>query len=55
MTGLHRLVLGVFGALAAVVAAPALAAYICHPDPSGTRRPLGAGRAPRVCRARDRA
>jgi hypothetical protein len=38
MTGFHRLALAVPGALAAIVAAPALAAYICHPDPAGTRR-----------------
>jgi hypothetical protein len=47
MTGFHRLVLAVFGALAAVVAAPALAAYICHPDPAGTRRLTLAGPAER--------
>jgi hypothetical protein len=47
MTGLHRLVLGVFGALAAVVAGPAIAAYICHPDPAGTRRLTLAGPADR--------
>jgi hypothetical protein len=47
MTGLHRLVLAGFGALAAAVAAPALAAYICHPDPAGTRRLTLAGPAGR--------
>ena len=47
MSGLHRLVLAVSGALAAIVAAPALAAYICHPDPAGTRRLILAGSAER--------
>src|SRR5215813_6975548 len=47
MNGTHRLVFAVCGALAAVVAAPALAAYICHPDPAGTRRLALAGPAER--------
>jgi len=47
MNGTHRLVLAVCGAVAAVVAAPALAAYICHPDPAGTRRLTLAGPAER--------
>jgi hypothetical protein len=37
MTSRHRLVLAASTALAAIVAAPTFAAYICHPDPSGTR------------------
>ena len=37
MTGSRRFVVAASAALAAVLAAPALAAYICHPDPPGTR------------------
>src|SRR5262245_31407546 len=37
MTSSRRLVLAAAAALAAIVAAPSLAAYICHPDPAGTR------------------
>jgi hypothetical protein len=43
MTRSRRYVVAASAALAAIVAAPSLAAYICHPDPRGTRRLTVAG------------
>src|SRR4051794_22325190 len=37
MTSSRRFAAAAAAALAAVLAAPALAAYICHPQPAGTR------------------
>jgi hypothetical protein len=37
MTSSRRFVAAAASGLAAVLAAPAIAAYICHPDPAGTR------------------